>query len=139
MTIVQTLYCQGKDNRCWQAFVRATCNTDDVYVAARACGWQARPGGPDLCAACRKAVQVERERPGTCPACLDNEPVEFRDSLGHDNAGHRTANTLAAQGVTTWDALLDLKAPQMRKLRGLGDIARERITWAQEHPKERYR
>lgn len=138
MTLVQTLYCQGKNNRCWQSLVRITTDADLVYTTARACGWQARPGGPDLCAACRKEAELERQPPGTCPLCADFAPLEFRDSLGHDNAGHRTGNNLASQGITTWDALLALQAPHLRKLRGLGDVALQRIAWAQEHPKEKH-
>jgi hypothetical protein len=139
MTLVQTLYCQGRENRCWQSFVRATGKTMDLYTAARACGWQARPGGPDLCPACSKEEALERTVAGTCPACLDFVRVEFRDSLGHDNAGHRTGNTLASEGIVTWEGLLALPAPRMRKIRGLGDIGQDRIRWAQRHPKERYK
>jgi hypothetical protein len=138
VTLVQTLYCQGNDSQCWKAFVRSAVSTDQLYLAARACGWQARPGGPDLCVECKEKAKAARRKPGTCASCEFQVEVEFRDSLGHDNLGHRTANTLASHGVRTWAALLDLKAPTLRKLGGLGDGAQTRIAWAQHHPKERF-
>lgn len=138
MTLVQTVYCQGNDNRCWQALARTTNSTDSLYTAARAFGWQARPGGPDLCPSCKKDAMEELARPRSCPGCVIFPHVEFRDSLGHDSTGHRTTNTLVGQGITTWDQLLALRAPHLRKMRGLGDMARERIIWAQEHPKEKF-
>lgn len=138
MTLVQTLYCQGNNNDCWKSIVRSHVSTDELYLAARACGWQARPGGPDLCVECRAAAKAAGRKPGTCPTCVSGVPVEFRDSLGHDILGHRTANTLASFGITTWEALLALKAPTMRKMDGLGDMSQTRVAWAQAHPKERF-
>lgn len=135
ITMRATMRCQGKAGACL-----ATVHADHVTAAqlraqARAGGWQAENDGTkDLCPSCSGPVPE-----GCCPLCRDHAEVEYRDALGHDGLGHRIANLLASHGIVTWTQFLALSAPQLRKVRGLGEGGFGRIGWAQNNPNERYR
>lgn len=131
ITTTHTLTCQGLAGHCPASMSTSTGTPNTLRTAARRAGWSTvgrAGGGRDTCPDCTAAPP-----PGTCHACRDHHPVEFRDGLRHDPVGHRLANLLASEDVTTVADLLDLSAPRLRKMRGLGTTGAARIAWAQNH------
>jgi hypothetical protein len=137
MTVITKviLQCQGKAGACLASLTMNEGTPTLIRRQAETGGWKApQHGGKDLCPACAGPPPV-----GTCPTCRDHAEVEYRDALGHDGVGHRVANLLASHGVVTWQHLLDLSPPKLRKIKGLGQTGAGRIGWAQNNPNERPR
>lgn len=129
VTTTHTLTCQGLAGRCPATLSTSSGTPNSLRATARKAGWSTvgrTGGGRDTCPDCTGAPP-----PGTCPSCRDHAPVAFRDALRHDLVGHRLANLLASQNVTTVDDLLALSPPHLRKMRGLGTSGAARIAWAQ--------
>lgn len=135
MTLVTThaLYCEGKEGDCDASWVMIDTSPQKLRAAAREAGWQADQNTePDLCPECLNPPD------NTCPLCHEDPYVEYREAMGHDTVGHRLANLLARNDVTTWAALLALTAPTIRKMRGLGETGKGRICWVQNMAKRRH-
>lgn len=137
MTIIMRaiMRCQGKAGACLAVLQADQATHSELRAQARAGGWKAdNDGSRDLCPACAGPPPE-----GTCPTCREHAEVEYRDALGHDALGHRLANLLASNGIVTWEHLMSLTPPRLRKIRGLGTNGAGRINWAQNNPNERHR
>lgn len=137
MTVIMraVLRCQGKAGACLASLTIDNATAHELRAQARLGGWRANhDGSKDLCPACAGPVPE-----GCCAACREHPEVEYRDSLGHDGLGHRLANLLASHGIVTREQFQSLSAPQLRKIKGLGEGGKGRIGWAQNNPSERFR